>query len=142
MDLKSIMSETQASLPPNPTLGTAFAFSSDKITEEGLPVGSGVTKQVLIGSEQAPNFALRKFRIAPNGFMPLHSNTVEHEQYVLEGSATITLGEKQLTVTAGDTVYIPAGLPHSYQTVGDKPFVFLCIVPNAKDQITVISEGC
>ncbi|MCL4528972.1 MAG: hypothetical protein M1282_06130 [Chloroflexi bacterium] len=41
--------------------------------------------QVLISSKEGPNFALRKFSMQKGGGMPRHTNTVEHEQYVLRG---------------------------------------------------------
>jgi len=40
--------------------------------------------QVLISSQEGPNFALRKFSMKKDGGMPRHKNTVGHEQYVLQ----------------------------------------------------------
>jgi quercetin dioxygenase-like cupin family protein len=74
----------------------------------------------------------------PGGGMPRHTNTVEHEQYVLRGRASITLGESRHRVKAGDVVFIPAGMPHSYQAEGDEPFEFLCVVPNLPDKTEII----
>ncbi len=51
-----------------------------------------MSKQVLISAEEAPHFAMRCFTIQPGGKMPLHTNTVEHEQFVLSGKAEVTLG--------------------------------------------------
>ena len=81
------------------------------------PVGAGTDtwRQVLIGPDEAPNFAMRRFVMEPGGGMPAHTNTVEHEQYVLRGSARIGIGEAVLEVEAGDVVYIPAGTPHWYE---------------------------
>ena len=36
---------------------------------EPVPAGSRTTKQVLIGPEEGPNFALRKFTMEPGGGM-------------------------------------------------------------------------
>ena len=72
------------------------------------------------------------------GGMPLHTNTVEHEQYVLRGKATVEIGDEVVNVTSGDVVYIPAGTPHSYHSTGEEPFEFLCVVPNKPDTIRVI----
>ena len=47
--------------------------------------------------------------------MPAHTNTVEHEQYVLAGRATIGIGTETREVGRGDIVYIAAGTPHWYQ---------------------------
>ncbi len=115
--------------------------SSSEIPREAVAAGRGTERQVLIGPETGPNFALRKFIIQPGGGMPLHTNLVEHEQYVLRGEAEVVIGEERHTVRADDVVWIPAGVPHSYTSVGDEPFEFLCTVPNREDRIDVVEEG-
>lgn len=111
---------------------------------EAKPVSAGkdTTIQVLISSQEGPNFALRKFSMQPGGGMPRHTNEVEHEQYVLRGEAMITIGDQTYRVQAGDAVFIPAGAVHSYQNTGSEPFEFLCIVPNKEDVIRIVDEGC
>ena len=98
--------------------------------------------QVLISSREGPNFALRKFSMQKDGSMPRHTNTVEHEQYVLRGQATITIGEETHHVKAGDVVFIPESVIHSYQNTGEEPFEFLCIIPNKEDKVTVVDASC
>ena len=53
-----------------------------------------------------------------NGMVPkhMHPNTNEM-QYILEGTGTIWLGDKEVTVKPGDLVIIPKGTPHG----GTKP---------------------
>lgn len=75
-----------------------------------VKVGDLTTIQVLISAQEGPNFALRRFVIKPGGGMPNHTNTVEHEQYVLKGHASIGIGEKTFDVSAGDVVFIPEGV--------------------------------
>jgi quercetin dioxygenase-like cupin family protein len=111
---------------------------------ERKPVAAGRSTevQVLVGpGDGAPNFALRRFIMGKGGGMPRHTNEVEHEQYVLTGRARVTVGDEVHEVSAGNTLYIPARLPHSYQVV-EEPFEFLCIVPNTPDTITVLDEEC
>lgn len=108
------------------------------IPVEQVAAGKDTTRQILWGSQETPNFAMRKFSIAPGGNMPNHTNTVEHEQYVLRGRARIGLGEKVIEVQQHDVIYIPAGLPHWYETIGNEPFEFLCMVPNKEDQIKIV----
>lgn len=110
----------------------------DDIGLEPVAAGSGTKRQVLIGPEQAPHFALRRFVMQPGGGMPRHTNVVEHEQYVLRGRARVSIGDEIHEVKAGDVVYIPAGTPHSYDALGDEPFEFLCAVPNAPDRIEIV----
>jgi quercetin dioxygenase-like cupin family protein len=107
---------------------------------EGVEVraGRGTVRRVLIDDTEAPNFALRKFTMEPGGGMPRHTNRVEHEQYVLRGRARIGIGAEEFEVGPDDVVYIPAGVPHWYESIGDEPFEFLCTVPNQPDEIEIL----
>ena len=117
----------------------AAADAADRIDIEA---GTGTTMQVLIGPDEAPNFAMRRFSMEPGGGMPLHTNEVEHEQFVTRGSSRIGIGEEEYEVKAGDVVFIPAGVPHFYESTGDEPFEFLCLVPNGPDKIEILEQGC
>jgi quercetin dioxygenase-like cupin family protein len=113
-------------------------------TVETKPVAAGRATeiQVLVGPDDgAPNFALRRFVMGPGGGMPLHTNRVEHEQFVVRGRARIRIGERVHEVAAGHALYIPAGVPHSYEVL-DGPFEFLCVVPNRPDRIELVGDGC
>jgi quercetin dioxygenase-like cupin family protein len=121
----------------------AIVTSADSLPRQTVAAGTGTTMQVLIGTDCSPHFAMRRFTMEPGGGMPLHTNQVEHEQYVLRGSARIGIGDETFQVKAGDVVYIPAGAPHYYEAApGDEPFEFLCLVPNAPDKIELIDIGC
>jgi probable phosphoglycerate mutase len=90
-------------------------------------------------AEGAPNYVLRRFRMEKGGGMPLHTNEVEHEQYVLRGRATVRIGDDVHQVGPDDALYIPAGTPHSYDVI-EGPFEFICVVPNLPDEIKL--ENC
>ena len=115
---------------------------SSEVEAKNVAAGKDTTIQVLISSQEGPNFALRKFSMQKGGGMPRHTNTVEHEQYVLRGAATITIGDETHYVRTGDVVFIPQGVIHSYENTGDEPFEFLCIIPNREDKITIVDESC
>jgi quercetin dioxygenase-like cupin family protein len=115
---------------------------STEVDAKNVAAGKDTTIQVLISSQEGPNFALRKFSMQKGGGMPRHTNTVEHEQYVLRGQATITIGDETHHVKTGDVVFIPAGAIHSYENAGDEPFEFLCIIPNKEDKITIVEDAC
>jgi quercetin dioxygenase-like cupin family protein len=110
------------------------------VPAEPVKAGNKTTIQVLISSEEAPNFAMRRFIIQRGGGMPSHTNTVEHEQYVLRGRALVNITGQTFQVSAGDVVFIPEGAPHWYQNNGDEVFEFLCIVPNKKDNIRLSDD--
>lgn len=108
------------------------------ISVETVSGGKHTVRQVLIGPEEAPNFALRRFVMQPGGGIPAHTNTVEHEQYVLSGRATIGIGGRTFEVQQDDVVFIPAGEPHWYRVEGDEAFEFLCAVPNLPDEMEMV----
>jgi quercetin dioxygenase-like cupin family protein len=112
-----------------------------KGSRESLEVsaGQGTSMQVLISSEEAPNFAFRKFVMDPRGGMPKHTNLVEHEQYVLRGSGIIEIAGEVFEVSAGDSVYIPSQVPHSYKA-GIDGLEFICVVPNKEDKIEIVGS--
>src|SRR6266545_2172461 len=104
------------------------------VQAKNVSAGKDTTIQVLISSQEGPNFALRKFSMQTGGGMPRHTNTLEHEQYVLRGDETYH-------VKAGDVVFIPEGAIHSYENIGQEQFEFLCIIPNKEDKITIVEES-
>ena len=109
------------------------------VPTQTVKAGDLTSIQVLL---QGPNFAMRKFIMEPGGGMPNHTNTLEHEQYVLRGHARISIDGEEFDVAAGDVVFIPEGVPHWYQNVGDENFEFLCVIPNKPDEIKLIEKGC
>jgi quercetin dioxygenase-like cupin family protein len=109
---------------------------------EAAVVTSGVktTRQVLISSNEGPNFAMRRFIMEPGGGMPRHTNSVEHEQYVLRGKARIGIGDEVHEVKQGDVVFIPQEIPHWYENIGNEPFEFICVIPNKPDKIVILDD--
>lgn len=112
----------------------------DKIPAEKVEAGSATYRQVLIGPDEGPNFAMRRFIMEPGGGIPSHTNTVEHEQYVLRGRARIGIGDEVFEVKADNVLLIPAGVPHWYEVLGDENFEFLCMVPNRDDKISLVES--
>jgi quercetin dioxygenase-like cupin family protein len=105
---------------------------------QDVTAGTATRTQVLIGSgDGAPNFAMRRFIMGRGGGMPRHTNTVEHEQYVLKGRARVGIGDKIHEVGPDDVLYIPAAAPHFYEVI-EAPFEFLCVVPNSPDRIEIL----
>lgn len=123
------------------------------IEYEPIEAADGLEKGVLIDEERgAPNFAIRRFTLAPGAEVPRHTNEIEHEQYVLSGEYTVGIseasetprtdpradGEDEHVVSEGDSLLIPAGTVHWYRNEGDEPGAFLCVVPNGDDTIELI----
>jgi len=111
---------------------------AEAVYKADVTAGTATQMQVLIGpADKAPNFALRRFIMSEGGGMPMHTNTVEHEQYVLCGRAEVGIGRKVHQVRQGNVLLIPAGVPHYYKVL-EAPFESLCMVPNSPDQIRIL----
>lgn len=114
---------------------------ADKVAREKVGAAKATEYQVLLGEKEGmPNFAMRRFIMGEGGGMPRHTNTVEHEQYVLKGRARVTIADEVHEVSAGSILYIPAGAPHDYKVI-EAPFEFLCMVPNKPDHIEICEES-
>jgi quercetin dioxygenase-like cupin family protein len=110
-----------------------------EVPSQPVKAGDFTSLQVLL---QGPNFTMRRFIMEPGGGMPEHTNTVEHEQYVLRGHARMSIDGEEFDVRAGDVVFIPEGVPHWYQNLEEENFEFLCLIPNKPDGITLVDKGC
>jgi quercetin dioxygenase-like cupin family protein len=65
----------------------------------------------------------------------LHKHEVsDHFVYILKGRGEVRLGERKETVTVGDLILIPKGVPHSILKAGDTEFVFLAMSSPPLDQ--------
>jgi quercetin dioxygenase-like cupin family protein len=114
---------------------------ADSVERRVVAAGSATESQLLLGPEHGmPHFAMRRFTMGVGGGMPPHTNTVEHEQYVLRGRARIGIGDEVHYVGPDDVVFIPAGTPHYYEVL-EAPFQFLCVIPNVPDRIDFLVPG-
>jgi quercetin dioxygenase-like cupin family protein len=112
---------------------------ADDVDYEELSAADGVSKAVIFDeSDGAPNFRMRRYRLDPGAEVPRHTNAVEHEQYVLDGEYVVGIDGEEHTVSAGDSLFIPAGVVHWYRNESDEPGAFLCAVPNGDDDIEVV----
>jgi len=118
-----------------------IVISASSVPKNDVPAGQETRLQVLIPPDRAPHFSMRCFTIGPGGGMPNHTNTVEHEQYVLQGAAEVGIGYEVFRVQKGDVVFIPANMPHYYTNDGSEQFQFLCLVPNLHDTIELVNDG-
>ncbi len=121
-----------------PTPSHATVRAADSVAPTVIPAGRDAAFRVLVGPQQGEtSFVLRRFTFGAGGGMPLHTNLVEHQQYVLRGRARIRIADQVHEVAADDTLFIPAGVPHAYEVV-DGPFEFICVVPDKPDQVTLV----
>ncbi|WP_224333088.1 cupin domain-containing protein [Haloprofundus halobius] len=119
----------------------AVVKRESEVEYESVGAAEGMRKGVLVSdADGAPNFAIRRFTLDAGASVPKHTNEVEHEQYVLDGEYTVGIDEEEYEVSAGDSLFIPAGVVHWYRNEGDEAGAFLCAVPNGDDSIELVEE--
>ena len=101
--------------------------------EMHLEGASGVTFRALISEgEGAPNFLMRQFDLAPDGYTVRHSHPWEHEIYVLAGSGVVVAAEDETAVSTGACILISPDEEHQMRNVGREQLKFLCLVPRTR----------
>ncbi|ERH12391.1 MAG: hypothetical protein J07HB67_01410 [halophilic archaeon J07HB67] len=111
---------------------------AEAVPERPVDAAEGLSKAVLLDESDGAHSAMRRFRLDPGASVPRHTNTVEHEQYVLAGEYTVGVDGEDHVVGPGDTLLIPAGTVHRYENTGEEPGRFLCVVPNGDDSIELV----
>lgn len=103
---------------------------TDVESEEVGGEAVGVRIRWLIGEkDDAPNFYMRHFEVAPGGNTPLHTHDWEHEVFVLKGAGVLGGEAEGEAFGPGDVVFVPGGVEHNFQNTGSEPVEFLCLVP-------------
>lgn len=73
----------------------------------------------LTGDETEGRFALIENENPPGTALPLHLHRREDEAfYVLEGRVDFTVDGERVPAGAGSTVFVPRGVPHTWEVVG------------------------
>jgi len=110
------------------TEAAAETFNNDTV--------KGVTGRVVIGkADEAENFCMRVFTIAPGGNSPHHSHEWEHEIFVHEGEGELFREGAFQTVRPGDTIFIPGHEEHQFKNSSTEPFTFVCLVPQGAPEL-------
>ena len=102
--------------------------SHSAVTSEGAK--DTQVQWLLDESRGAPNFALRRFIIAPGGCTPRHTHDWEHEVYVLRGKGVLVTDEGEVPLGPDRAILIPPNEEHQFRCTGAESLEMLCIVPN------------
>ena len=115
--------------------------------EEGEGPGCflGATRHTLLGAarqgmEDALDFELRYFELAPGGYSSLERHEHPHAVVVLRGKGTVRLGGSVEPVGPFDVVYVAPREGHRFSADRDEALGFLCIVDRERDRPVVVEE--
>jgi quercetin dioxygenase-like cupin family protein len=95
--------------------------SFDRAPEEKTPWGS--LRWLMTGKiDPQSNMTLGIAELNPGKSNPLHvHDNCEEVIYILSGSCEQRVGERTVVMKAGDTLHIPAGVPHTARALGNAP---------------------
>ena len=99
----------------------AFAVRPEERKVVRNPVGGDLT--FLVRTEQSDGTCLAVEVIAPPGEgPPLHVHTGEEETiYIVSGEFRFQVGDEVRDAPAGSFAFVPRGVAHTWQNVGDRP---------------------
>ncbi|MGI5151528.1 cupin domain-containing protein [Plantactinospora sp. CA-294935] len=105
--------------------------------------GEGVATLPLIGKWNAtqPSMTTGVTSFAPGTGIPLHSHNVEECVLVLEGEATVTIGDDEFDVDVGVNTWVPAGVPHRFVNRGSGTMRIFWIYGGLYVTRTIIATG-
>jgi mannose-6-phosphate isomerase-like protein (cupin superfamily) len=79
----------------------------------------GVETRMLVAARNgAAQVCIFEQWVAPGTGAPTHSHSVEEVLTVREGEAEMWIGEQRVTVTAGQSLIVPAGQKHGFRNSG------------------------
>ena len=102
----------------------------DVKAENRTTVGaSGQVGRWLITRETGcENFELRMFEIRPQGGAPMHTHSMEHAVYILEGKGAFFSDEEEREIRKGDVIFVPPGKRHGIKNTGEENIVLLDVL--------------
>lgn len=110
-------------------------FKSAPSPENTRAIPGAVFNFLAMGNATDNRHALIKISVHRGAEPPAHTHSREDESYfVLEGSVRYSIGDDELTVNAGEYVYLPKDVPHSFKILSDKAEVLMWISPAGLDQ--------
>jgi quercetin dioxygenase-like cupin family protein len=89
-------------------------FSSAALVPTPFPQFAGLTARLLAGEHLMALFG----HLEPGTTLPLHSHPHEQITYVLEGAASLQIGDDERELGPGDGALVPGGVTHGIVRVG------------------------
>jgi len=94
---------------------------------------------ILISAEETNGeFSLLKFQMRKGYGPPLHVHEREDEgNYILEGEIMYQIGEQTIIARAGDYVFLPRNIPHTFNLISETASTLLFITPGGFEEMFI-----
>ena len=107
---------------PQPTIVDPAAGVTHRVLGDAVTIKAGA-------ADTNGSYALFEIHTPPGGGMSRHRQRYDDEAWwVLDGSYTVELDDRALTLHAGSYAYVPRGAVHGYHNHGDTPARMLIVV--------------
>lgn len=73
----------------------------------------------------AKQLIMATFKTGPGLRIPSHHHTCDTIAYLVRGRAAFVSGDDRTEMAAGDFIYVPAGVVHEEETIGDETAEFV-----------------
>lgn len=94
---------------------------------------AGITRQLLFQGGDGLGCELRYFEVAPGGWSSLERHHHAHAVIIIRGAARVLVGDRIVGAGTHDLVRVPPLTWHQFQTDGEEPLGFLCMVNCDRD---------
>ncbi|MDA0285590.1 MAG: cupin domain-containing protein [Planctomycetota bacterium] len=93
-------------------------------------IRDGIVGHLLVSPRtcDARHLATSFVEIASGGGQRRHCHDPEQVYFIIEGLGYMTVGDELAKVEAGDCIYVPSGVSHGLQNIGDGLLRYLGIV--------------
>jgi mannose-6-phosphate isomerase-like protein (cupin superfamily) len=98
-----------------------------EIVRSGQWTAGGRTAFELLGRDHGAAVTLILEDMPAGGGPRLHSHPYGEVWVVMAGSGLFTAGDRTAEAGAGDVVYVEAGTPHKFVSLGPEPLRMVCI---------------
>ena len=79
---------------------------------------------------EGSGYRVSRYIYSPGTCFPMHAHAKDKIDEVVSGHFRITMGAEQVLLGAGDAVYLPRGVEHSGELVGENAVASLDAVKN------------
>lgn len=79
---------------------------------------------------QKPSIGMTLFSLGEGEGIKMHTSPGDAMAQILSGKAEIIIGEETYTVQAGETIIMPADIPHSLQAVESFQMLLIVVKPD------------